>query len=680
MIDDDQEDFQIIEQIIKDIIHFEYSIEWTGSYSEGLKLIAKREHDVYLVDYKLGAKTGLDLIRKALEEGCEAPLIILTGDNNIEIDRQALKAGAADYLVKGSLSGQIIERAIRYSIANADQKKELNKLNTELEERVKNRTQALEETLARIEKFQEELIASKNDAERAAKFAEEASLSKTHFLSSMSHEIRTPMNAILGFTKVMQGTDLTAKQKEYMNAIKMSGDILIVLINDILDLAKVESGKMTFLKSPFKLSACIKEVSQLFDSQLSGKKVKLEQEYDPSIPEVVLGDRVRLDQIILNLLSNAIKFTHQGKITLRVRLVTEDVKKASVEFSVSDTGIGIPANKLDSIFEKFEQASDKTAKIYGGTGLGLSIVKQFVELQGGTVSVKSKVNEGSVFTFTLPFEKTRASVHTKEKDEQEITPAQKANLKDVKILVAEDEALNQLLIETILDQFGFQRDIAKNGKIAAELLQKNKYDIVLMDMHMPEMDGIEATKLIRAKISNSIPIIALTADVTTVDVDKCKAVGMNDYLSKPINEELLYAMINKYLKAPGSAKVKEQSTSKTATPVKHKIDLQYLDTLTNGNLAGKEKFIRLYLEEVPRLVERMKQGLENSDWKGLRLAAHSLVPSFSLMGVDKKFEDITRTIERDAENEENLGELPALVAEIATVCIEVCEELRIQTK
>jgi len=333
MIDDDKEDFMIVRDIISNTIHFRYTIDWRPSYEEGLKSIAEKNHDVYLVDYKLGAKTGLDLIKRAIEIGCEAPLIILTGENNFEIDEQAMKAGAADYMVKGTISGQIIESSIRYAIANTNHRKEMKDLNTALEKRVKNRTIILEETLNKLEKSQNELIEAKNKAEVAAQTAEKASKAKTEFLSSMSHEIRTPLNAIIGFTKVTLDTALNDKQKEYLSAIKTSGDVLIVLINDILDLAKVESGKMTFENVPFKLSDSLSEILRLFETQVKETKLQLIEEYDSAIPEVLVGDAVRLHQIILNLVGNALKFTKQGKVIVRVQLLNEDPENATLKIN-----------------------------------------------------------------------------------------------------------------------------------------------------------------------------------------------------------------------------------------------------------------------------------------------------------------------------------------------------------
>jgi PAS domain S-box-containing protein len=375
-------------------------------------------------------------------------------------------------------------------------------------------------------------------AESATTIAENAVKAKQQFLSNMSHEIRTPMNAIIGFTKVVLKTELTPKQIEYLTAIKIGGDTLIVLINDILDLAKVDSGKMTFEKTPFKLSLSIIAMLHLFETKIQEKNLELIKEVDSNIPEILIGDPVRLHQIILNLVSNAVKFTSAGKITLNVNLVSQDEKEATIEFRVTDTGIGIAESKIGFIFENFQQATGGTTRLYGGTGLGLAIVKQLVEGQGGTISVASTINEGSTFSFILSFQKSRADtklIH----DTVDIS----GKIKNVKVLVAEDMALNQLLIRTILEDFGFECDIAANGKIAAEKLVSNLYDIVLMDLQMPVMNGFEATEYIRNTLHSDVPIIALTADVTTVDLAKCRDAGMNDYIAKPVDDQLLYNKI-----------------------------------------------------------------------------------------------------------------------------------------
>jgi PAS domain S-box-containing protein len=389
------------------------------------------------------------------------------------------------------------------------------------------------------------LIQAKESAEKAKQIAEDAMQAKQTFLSNMSHEIRTPMTAIIGFSKVLLKTDLTEKQKEYITAIKTSSDALLVLINDILDLAKVDAGKMTFDLLPFNLKSSISIMLHLFDIKFQEKRLKLFKEFDNNIPEFLLGDSVRLNQIMLNLISNAIKFTTEGQISVRVHLKSEDDDKVNVEFAVTDTGIGIPENMLATIFENFEQATTSTARLFGGTGLGLAIVKKLVEKQGGNIDVKSKIGEGSTFSFVLSFQKSKAETH--------LTTGFTAielvkDIRNIKVLVVEDVALNQLLMKIILDDFGFEREIADNGKIAIEKLQAKSFDIILMDLQMPEMNGYEATELIRKKLNSNIPIIALTADVTETDLAQCKAVGMNDHIAKPIDEKQLYNKIIKLVK------------------------------------------------------------------------------------------------------------------------------------
>jgi signal transduction histidine kinase len=361
---------------------------------------------------------------------------------------------------------------------------------------------------------------------------------KQQFLANMSHEIRTPMTAIIGFSKVALKTDLTEKQREYIMAIKKSSDALLVLINDILDLAKVDAGKMTFEENAFEMESDIRAMLYLFDLKFQEKNLKLIIQYDSRIPKVLIGDSVRLNQIILNIISNAIKFTSKGEITVSVKLRDSNEEKVTIEFSISDTGIGIAEEMIPTIFESFQQATSSIARQYGGTGLGLAIVKQLVERQGGTINVKSTINEGSTFSFVLSFIKTNTNSENKSS-----IPESNEEIRKIKILVVEDIILNQLLLKIILDEFGFEQDFAENGKVAIEKLQTNSYDIILMDIQMPEMNGIEATEYIRNKMNSTIPIIALTADVTMDDLEKCKAVGMNAHISKPIDDKKLHEKI-----------------------------------------------------------------------------------------------------------------------------------------
>jgi PAS domain S-box-containing protein len=513
----------------------------------------------------------------------------------------------------------------------------------------------------------------KINAENAAVIAENAVKAKQQFLSNMSHEIRTPMNAIIGFTKVVLKTDLTSKQKEYLNAIKMSGDALIVLINDILDLAKVDAGKMSFEKTPFKVKSSISSMLHLFETKIQEKNLKLIKEYDPSIPDVIVGDPIRLHQIVLNLVSNAVKFTSKGKITVSVCLIDEDSENITIEFAVTDTGIGIPKEKLATIFDNFQQASSGTSRIYGGTGLGLAIVKQLVEPQGGVINVVSKVGKGTTFSFRLNFQKTTAEAEL----ETEILELDKGS-KNIKVLVVEDIPLNQLLMKTLLDDFGFERDIAENGKIAVEKMQSNSYDVILMDLQMPEMNGFEATEYIRTTMNSKIPIIALTADVTTVDLAKCKSVGMNDYIAKPVDERLLYSKIVGIVRKPSSRRPKESKKSVVDKVQKH-IDLGYLDSRTKSNPKLMMEMIAAYLQQTPPLVAAMGESMENKDWPLLRASVHKMIPSFSIMGISSEYEDMAKKIQSySGDLEDQREEIDSLVLQLSTICNQACEELQIE--
>ena len=514
---------------------------------------------------------------------------------------------------------------------------------------------------------------AKVKAESATLIAENAVKSKQQFLANMSHEIRTPMNAIIGFTRVVLKTDLSSKQKEYINAIKLSGDAMIVLINDILDLAKVDAGKMLFEQTPFKLKASISAMLHLFETKIQEKNLRLIKEYDNKIPEVLLGDSVRLHQIILNLVSNAVKFTNKGTITLSINLLKEDDQKISIEFAVIDTGIGIKKEKIEAIFENFQQETSETTRLYGGTGLGLAIAKQLVEAQGGTIIVKSEVGEGSSFSFILDFQKAKAETELT----TDIMELDK-EIKNIKVLVAEDMALNQLLMRTLLDDFGFECEIADNGKIAVEMLASaslgnQPYDIILMDLQMPEMNGFEATDYIRNTMKSDIPIIALTADVTTVDVTKCKEVGMDDCVSKPVDEKILYSKIVGLLKKTPLLVATEAIVAQIEQ-IKL-TNLSYLNQRTKSNPKLMMEMISVYLEQTPPLISSMKQSLLDKDWVMLNSAVHKMLPSFAIMGMSTDFEIVAKKIQEYASTLEMTDKIHDLVVQLENACGQACKEL-----
>ncbi|MES2387784.1 MAG: ATP-binding protein [Bacteroidota bacterium] len=374
------------------------------------------------------------------------------------------------------------------------------------------------------------------ELEKAKKLAEESARIKDEFLANMSHEIRTPMNAILGFTGLLQEQQMSPEQEEFVEIIKTSGQNLLVIINDILDFSKIESGKMTLESTDFSLRTVQELVLSSMRPRLLEKNLELVIETDPNIPDDLLGDPVRFNQILMNLLSNAIKFTEHGQIALRSRVILNDVSACTIQFEVSDTGIGIQEGKLDYIFESFTQASSSTTRKFGGTGLGLAIVKRLVELHGGHITVSSKPSIGSSFVFTLPYKKPASRVKTG----PGLSNGKKSGgIEGLRVLLAEDNLMNQKLVMRLLKSHSCECQVVENGHKAIEKLLTNPFDIVLMDIQMPEMDGYEATRIIRQDIKSAIPIIAFSAHAIVSEREKCLSLGMNDYVSKPFNPEEL---------------------------------------------------------------------------------------------------------------------------------------------
>lgn len=376
----------------------------------------------------------------------------------------------------------------------------------------------------------------------------EASKTKERFMANMSHEIRTPMNAIIGFTNLIEKNDLNETNKEYLGYIKSSGENLLVLINDILDYSKIEAGMMLLEKIPFKTRDLMQSVMMMFSAKAEEKKLHLNLDIDDQIPSFVVGDPTRLTQILINLIGNAIKFTKKGSVNVALRLISIENNYAKITISVKDTGKGIPKNMQREIFERFVQASAETTRDFGGSGLGLSIVKSLVKMQDGTIALNSIENEGTEFIVTLSYkiENENLKIETEKIELDNILKLEKFD-RDVKILLAEDNTLNQLIAKNVLMRYGCTIDVAENGAIAVEMLKYGVYDMILMDIQMPIMDGYTASQKIRAEVNKTIPIIAMTAHVMTGEREKCISFGMNDYISKPFKLKDLYRTIQKYI-------------------------------------------------------------------------------------------------------------------------------------
>ncbi|MBL4653567.1 MAG: response regulator [Flavobacteriales bacterium] len=384
---------------------------------------------------------------------------------------------------------------------------------------------------------------------KAKEAAEAAGIIKENFLANMSHEIRTPMNAILGMAELLKKTEVNEKQKKFIDAINISSKNLLIVINDILDISKLKTGKVKFETIGFEVRSVFNHIIEINEHKLAEKNVLLEYKIASEVEdEVLMGDPYRLTQVLLNLVGNAIKFTVEGCVNIECKLLKQENKNFTLNFSVHDTGIGIPKNKLANIFESFEQADTSTTRKYGGSGLGLAISKQLVEAQKGSISAESIKNVGSTFNFIISYK-----LGTKDNLLSDIDQPIVKELGNVRVLLVEDHRLNQILATSIMEDWGFEIEIAENGKVAIQKLNEKEYDIILMDIQMPEMGGVEATEYIRNKFNGSkanIPIIALTANAMSTDKEKYLKAGMNDYISKPFNAKILYQKIGNLVTGP----------------------------------------------------------------------------------------------------------------------------------
>jgi len=426
---------------------------------------------------------------------------------------------------ENSLNAQIQYRLIE----------ELTEINNKLKAEIEERKQT-----------EKKLVVAKNKAESAAKV-------KAQFLANMSHEIRTPLNGVLGLGNLLLNTQLSSKQKKYLDAIIASSDSLLVIVNDILDISKMEAGKLIFEKKDFNLINSILSVVEIFERRVEKKQLKISCEIDPSIPVVLSGDAVRLNQILYNLIGNAVKFTEKGEINVLINKIRTTNNTVELALHIKDTGIGISQNKTQKIFNVFTQAKGETTRKYGGSGLGLTIVKRIVELQGGTVEVISKLNVGSEFIVKMSFEIAN------DESANKLSPINKqcdrcinfSCLKGIRVLLAEDHPVNQMVAVEMLSRMDAIIDVANDGKQALEMLKKEEYDLILMDMQMPEIDGYQAMRIIRdefpSEVSN-IPIIAVTAHAMEGENNKCKQAGADDYVSKPFTPEELFYKIGKQIK------------------------------------------------------------------------------------------------------------------------------------
>ena len=521
----------------------------------------------------------------------------------------------------------------------------------------------------------EGLILDCRDITQRKKDAEEllrAQKAKEQFLANMSHEIRTPINGISGMINLLSETTNENDREQYLNAIKNSTESLKVIINDILDLSVIESGKLKFEKIGFNIKYQLSAVLDTFLYQSKAKGIDLNYQIDKNANIVLLGDPARLNQILINLVSNAVKFTHVGEINIQVSQVKETKDLKYIQFKVRDTGVGIPQKKVHHIFDSFTQADASVTRRYGGTGLGLTIVKELVELQNGTISVESEENIGTIFTFTIPYQvgKEKDLVQPKSSDFKKTL---EKSLKGLQILLVEDNEVNRLYANSILDKWQCDVTEAENGYVAVEKVKTNDFDIILMDVQMPIMDGYEATKSIRKSIEgprSKTPIIALTANAIKGDIDKCLEAGMNDYLSKPFHPEALYKIISKY-----TSSVPKRELSKSLPKESQVTNLKYLKSICDGDTKFMKDMIETFISNTPATINEMQNWSDKADWEIVGQLAHKMKPSITFVGLEQA-KTIVKEIEESGKNNIHTDKIPSKINQLGELCQKAFKELK----
>jgi CheY-like chemotaxis protein/nitrogen-specific signal transduction histidine kinase len=470
---------------------------------------------------------------------------------------------------------------------------------------------------------------AEKELKKAKEDAENSLVVKQSFLANMSHEIRTPMNGIIGMSNLLSTSKLNSVQNDYNDAIKRSAQNLLVIINDILDFSKVDSGTVELEVVPFDLCDLINKIKQILKLKADEKSLDFNLFIDNNSKKTFLGDPVRITQILTNLISNSIKFTDNGHVLLNVRYDNN-----LLILSVSDTGKGIHESKLDQIFESFRQEDEGITREYGGTGLGLSITKSLVGIMGGTIKAENNIEKGATFVICLPLKVTTEKPISLSNDDQYFSFSENGQDLSAKVLLVEDNEINAFMATSILDKWNCNTTIVENGQEAINILKKEDFEIILMDMQMPVLNGIEATKIIRSDLKIKTPIIALTANAINGEDVKCLKAGMNDYLSKPFKPQELYDKIFSLL-AGEDFKV-EESISSVGKQVTSGglFQLDKLNEISGDNKEFIDKMVNLFIDTCPEEMYDLKNSYELGNLRSVGEIAHKIKPSIDYLSTE----------------------------------------------
>jgi signal transduction histidine kinase/CheY-like chemotaxis protein len=511
---------------------------------------------------------------------------------------------------------------------------------------------------------QNRLITKLNESEKTAR---EALLIKENFLANMSHEIRTPLNSILGFTNLLKRRKIDADADEFVGSIQKAGENLLAIINDILDLSKIEAGMMRIVHSPFSVRGLVDSIETLFNERMREKGLTFSNNIAADVPDTLIGDATRLTQILVNLIGNALKFSEHGRIRLEVYNKQTSGKTIKLGIRVADDGIGIQRDKLASIFERFNQAEDSITRSYGGTGLGLSIVKDLVVLQLGEIEVSSEPGKGTEFSFYIPYTIS---------DEQ-VTGPESRDVIDLKahinhslnVLVVDDNLMNQSLMKHLLTQWGVGFDVVSNGEDAINRLKSETYNVVLMDIQMPKMDGYTATYHIRNDLKLEVPIIAMTAHAMAGEREKCMSHGMNEYIAKPVNDDDLFKLILKFV--PGASRQEVDAVGNNYTY--QYIDLGYMKDISKGNRDYEKLVTSQFIELSLVDINSLKNMFREHDFAGLKTTAHNMKTTVAIMGLLPALEaDLDELEQASTADTDTLR----LINDITAVCLNAIDDAK----
>lgn len=493
----------------------------------------------------------------------------------------------------------------------------------------------------------------------AKRTAEDANQAKSEFLSMMSHEIRTPLNAIIGFLRELDKQELTELQRQHIDNSSIASKHLLAIINNILDISKIEAGEMSLESEDFVFEKSITNVSTVLLPLLEQKGLKLNVTISDTIEKVLKGDALRLQQILFNLIGNAVKFTSTGSISIACAVLENNAISQEIKISISDTGIGMDSTYMKNIFKKFSQEDKAVTRKYGGTGLGLSITNELVKLMGGRIEIESEKNVGTSFHIYLNFPKGE-----NQSGEDQSVDEPVSNIDNISILLVEDNFLNRMVAQNSLQYYNCEVMEAENGLEAIEILKKNTFDVILMDIQMPEMGGIEATEIIRNKLKLSTPIIALTANAFKTEIDRCRKAGMDDYVTKPFDEDILIETIAKHTTNKKSTIPKTAVLHQSSTDTLY--DLTSLDKLSRGDKDFIAKMISAFVEQTTDVIEKASIALSQEDYKEVSQLIHKIKPSVESLGIASILNEmkILEKLSRDSEDKEQIESLFRNIKEV----------------